>query len=78
MITITDLENQYIEHTKKSKIIDFESAKNELLFYSDLLHNIRVINDNSFTSKLIMQGCRETIRQIFNIFPELWVNLNIR
>lgn len=75
MITITDLENQYIEHTKESKIIDFESAKNEILFYSDLLHNIRIINDNSFTSKLIMQGCRETIRQIFNLFPELWVNI---
>lgn len=75
MITITDLENQYIEHTKNSKVFDIESAKNEILFYSDLLHNIKIVNDNSFNSKLLMQGCRETIRNIFFIYPELWVNI---
>lgn len=75
MLTITDLENQYIEHTKNSKVFDIESAKNEILFYSDLLHNIKIVNDNSFNSKLLMQGCRETIRNIFVIYPELWVNI---
>lgn len=73
MVTITDLENQYIEHTKNSKVFDIESAKNEIIFYSDLLHNIKIINDDSFTSKLLMQGCRETIKNIFFIYPELWV-----
>lgn len=73
MVTITDLENQYIEHTKNNKVFDIESAKNEIIFYSDLLHNIKIVNDNSFTSKLLMQGCRETIRSIFFIYPELWV-----
>ena len=75
MLTITDLENQYIEHTKNSKVFDIESAKNEILFYSDLLHNIKIVNDNSFNSKLLMQGCRETIRNIFYFYPELWVNI---
>ena len=75
MLTIIDLENQYIEHTKNSKVFDIESAKNEILFYSDLLHNIKIVNDNSFNSKMLMQGCRETIRNIFFIYPELWVNI---
>lgn len=74
MVTITDLENQYIEHTKNNKVFDIESAKNEIIFYSDLLHNIEIVNDDSFTSKLLMQGCRETIKNIFFYLPRVMGN----
>ena len=72
-MNIQDLEIEYIEHTKNNKVFDMESAKNEILFYSDLLYKIKQANDNSFTSRLLQQGCRETIRNIFYIYPELWV-----